>query len=131
MHKESVEVVSVKDSRVTVRFNKKSMCDCCRYSSVCGKGQEKICIENTQQLPLKPGDNIEIEIEEKKTVIAALIMFLFPGVVFVSVLLALREWHQAGSFFIAIFAICIYYLLIKVILRKKAKYFNLKILRKL
>ena len=114
-----------------MRFSKRTMCDCCRYSSVCGKGQESIVLENEQQLPLNVGDEVEIGIEEKKTVLAALIMFLFPGIIFLAILLLLKSWSQVGSFFIAIFGICIYYLIVKIVLRKKAKYFNVKILRKL
>lgn len=131
MLKECVEVVGVKGREVKVRFDKKAMCSCCRYSFLCGKGQEDISIENTQGLEIKVGDKIEVGIQEKRSMLAALILFLFPMIIFLICLIVFNNWHQVGAFFIAILSVCVYYLIIRNILKLKGRYFNLKILRKL
>ena len=130
MFKEIVEVVSAWEGGVKIKFTKKEMCSCCRLSAVCGMGEEVLVLDN-HLLTLKAGDNIEVGIEEKKTLLASLIMFLMPALLFMSSLVLFKNYGEASSFFLAISVLCIYYVVAKMILKKKSKEFNLKILRKI
>ena len=130
MFKEIVSVVDTLNDKVKVKFIKKEMCSHCKLSDICGMGKEVLTLEDNQ-LSLKAGDNIEIGIEEKKTLLASFIMFFIPALLFVSSLVFLKNYGEALSFSLAILILCIYYVVVKLILRKKGKEFNLKILRKL
>ena len=130
MFKETVEVISAWEDRVKVKFTKKEMCSCCKLSAVCGMGEEALVLDNNR-LTLKAGDNIEIGIEEKKTILASLIIFLMPALLFVSSLVFFKDYGEALSFSLAILMLCIYYVGVKRALRKKGKEFTLKILRKI
>ena len=130
MFKEIVNVIEAWNNKVKVKFTKKKMCSCCKLSGVCGMGTEALVLDN-HGLALKAGDNIEIGIEEKKTLLASLIMFLIPALLFISSLVFFKNYGEALSFFLAIFVLCIYYIVAKLILKKKGKEFNLKILRKI
>lgn len=130
MFKEVVDVVEVRDGKVKVKFTKKEMCSCCKLSAVCGMTEEVLTLEN-KSLSLKTGDSIEVGIEEKKTLLAGAIIFLIPALLFVSTLVILEKYPAALSFPLAISVLCIYYIIVKLVLHKKAKNFNLRILRKL
>ena len=130
MFKEIVRVIEAWNNKVKVKFTKKEMCSCCKLSGVCGIGTEVLVLDNPI-LTLKAGDDIEIGIEERKTLLASLIMFLMPALLFVSSLVFFKEYGEALSFSLAILMLCIYYVAVKLLLRKKKKEFNLKILRKL
>ena len=130
MFKEIVSVIEAWDNKVRVQFIKKEMCSCCKLSAVCGMGTEVIVLDN-HGLTLGAGDNIEIGIEEKKTILASLIMFLIPALLFISSLVFFKNYGEVLSFSLAISVLCIYYVVAKLILRKKGKEFNLKILRKI
>jgi len=130
MFKEIVSVIEAWNNKVKVKFTKKEMCSCCKLSGVCGMGTEVLVLDNNR-LTLKAGDNIEIGIEEKKTLLASLIMFFMPALLFVSGLVFFKDYGEALSFSLAILILCIYYVGVKLILRKMGKKFNLKILRKM
>ncbi len=130
MFRETVNVIEAWNNKVKVKFTKKEMCSCCKLSSVCGMGEEVLVLDN-HDLSLGTGDNIEIGIEEKKTILASLIMFLMPALLFVSSLVFFKNYGEALSFSLAISVLCIYYVVAKLILKKKGKKFNLKILRKI
>jgi len=129
MFREIVSVIEAWNTKVKVKFTKKEMCSCCKLSAICGMGEEVLVLDN-HDLSLGAGDNIEIGIEEKKTILASLIMFLMPALLFVSSLVFFKNYGEALSFSLAISVLCIYYVVAKLILRKKGKEFNLKILRK-
>ena len=130
MFKEIVNVIEAWNNKVKIKFTKKKMCSCCKLSDICGMGEEVLVLDNNQ-LTLKAGDNIEIGIEERKTLLASLIMFFMPALLFVSSLIFFKNCGEALSFFLALSMLCIYYMITKVILRKKGKEFNLQILRKI
>lgn len=129
MFKEIVSVTEAWENKVRVQFTKKEMCSCCKLSAVCGMGTEVLILDNPG-LALGAGDNIEIGIEEKKTFLASLIMFFIPALLFVSSLVFFKNYGEAVSFFLALSVLCSYYIITKLILRKKGKGFHLNILRK-
>jgi len=130
MFKEIVNVIESWDNKVKIRFTKKEMCSCCKLSDLCGMGEETLILNN-DQLTLEAGDRVEIGIEEKRTLLASLIMFFMPSLLFVSSLVVFKSRGKLLSFSIALLTLCIYYICVKLILRKKDKKFNLKILRKI
>jgi positive regulator of sigma E activity len=88
-------------------------------------------IMDTLGFSLEKGDKIEVGIEEKKSLIASLITFFFPVIIFISVLLFLKKQGELFSFILAILAVMSYYLTVKVLTKDRKEYFNLKVLRKL
>ncbi len=130
MLKEIVTITETKDDKVKIKFIKKAACSCCKLTSLCGKGEEELMIDNCG-FSLKPGDKIEVGIEEKQNLLASLIVFLLPGVIFLTSLLIFRQQGELVSFFLAIFALCVYYGGAKMLLKKEQKKFSLKILGKL
>ncbi|MDD5069391.1 MAG: SoxR reducing system RseC family protein [Candidatus Omnitrophica bacterium] len=137
MFKETVLVTEVENSRITVEFKKKQMCDCCRYSSVCGvedtqqnSRREKIVIFNKDNLAIHPGDRVEVAIDERRSIIANSLIFLLPALIFVLFLAAFNRLGIVFSFFLAVLVVFVYYSLVKIILKSKSSYFDLKILRK-
>jgi len=130
MFKEAVEVVEVSGDKARIKFTKKKMCSCCKFSYVCGKPQEELTLDS-QGFSLKKGDRIEIGIDEKKSLLAGLITLFVPSVIFVLSLIAFRKAGELPSFFLAILLVCVYYVVVKLILKSKGKNFELKILRKI
>ncbi|MCK5494021.1 MAG: SoxR reducing system RseC family protein, partial [Candidatus Omnitrophica bacterium] len=80
---------------------------------------------------LYKNDKIEIAIEERKTILASLIIFFVPGFLFISGLIIFKNRGELESFFLALGVISVYYMFVKIILKKYGKKFNLKILRKI
>lgn len=128
MFKEAVEVVEVREDKVKIKFIKKETCSCCKLSHICGMGEEKLVIDACG-FTLKAGDKIEVGIEEKKTLIAGIIMFLAPGALFVLSLIIFKRQGEVLSFFLALLMLCIYYGVMKILLKGQSKKFHLKILK--
>ncbi|UCD15764.1 MAG: SoxR reducing system RseC family protein [Candidatus Omnitrophota bacterium] len=132
MFKETVDVVEVTPQKVRIKFQKRPMCSCCKSIHICNVDRkETLLIPNTKGIPLKKGDKIEVGIEEGRTFFAVVILFLIPAVFFLSFLILTRGENSILSFFIAIFAVILYYLCVRRLIKNKDKIFNLRILRKL
>ena len=130
MFREIVEVDKVLPDKVKIKFSKNGMCDCCKMDTMCGKGKNNLIIDDCG-FKLHPNDKIEIAIEERKTILASLIIFFVPGFLFISGLIIFKSRGELESFFLALSLISVYYMLIKFSLKKYGKKFNLKILRKI
>jgi len=129
--KEIVTVKDIEQNKVKVRFTKSKMCSCCRISFLCGKeGQDQVVIDNPG-LSLAKGDKIEVGIERKKPLLASVLLFFLPGVIFIVTLAIFRNTKEALSFLFAIAAVIIYFIVLKCIMKKKEAYFKIKILRKI
>jgi len=106
------------------------MCSCCRLSYLCNHGRETLLIDNNG-FSLSEGEDVEISIDEGKSILANIILFLLPGVIFVSMLILLQKYGEVNSFFLALSIVCIYYILTRVILKKYENKFTIKILRRI
>lgn len=105
------------------------MCWCCPISTLCLSTNRTLTVENAG-LALKNGDKVEIGIEDKKNFIAVLTAFLIPCLIFVAALISLKKMGEIKSFLSAAAAAAIYFLILKLLLKGKADYFNVKILTK-
>jgi len=130
MIKEVVEVIEVIEEKVKIEFDKKKMCLCCRFSFLCGSNKESLLIDNCG-FSLKKGDRIKIAINGKSAFLASSISFLVPVIIFVACLIVFQGKGEINSFFLALGAVCFYYIIVKVFLMKQGKKFNLKIIEKL
>lgn len=128
---ERVEVTRVIGQQAEIAFSRQAMCDCCNLSGVCGNAGQRILIDR-DGMALAGGDTIEIRIEEKKTLLAAMLAFFLPALLFVLALVGLRRYGNVRSFFLAIAILCVYYGLLKLALRIRrfGSSFNIKIVRK-
>lgn len=130
MLKEKAKILNVSQSNVVVQVTRQKMCSCCPISTMCSNTNQTLTIENVN-LDLTAGDNVEIGIEDKKNFIAVLTVFLIPCLIFVAMLIFFKPTGEIKSFFFAVSALVIYFLTLKILLKRKAGYFNVKILRKL
>jgi len=130
MVKEVVKVIEVVEEKVKIEFDKKKMCLCCRFSFLCGKDKESLLIDNCG-FSLKKGDRIKIAIDGKGALLASSISFLVPAIIFITCLIIFQSKGEISSFFLALGAVCFYYIAIKIFLMKQGKRFNLKIIEKL
>ncbi len=130
MFREEVEVVDITSTEVGIKFIKRAMCSCCRFSSLCAKEGEIMHIPKGNFL-IKKGDRIEIGIEEKKTLLASIIMFFIPVCVFMFGLFIFRVYGELLSFLFALGITSFYYLIIRGVFKKKSSYFQVRIMKKL
>ena len=130
MFKEVVDVIKAQDSKITIKFTRKQACSKCPTSYICHKNKDQTMDINSQGFSLKPGDKIEIGIQEKKTILASLINFFIPALLFVASLIIFKGRGELNSFLGALVVLAVYFIVIKLILKKKGRYFNLNILQK-
>ena len=130
MFKETVEVVKVTGEQAIIKFEKRKSCDCCRASGFCNKGKEQMKI-STCGFSLQAGNRVEVEIGEKKTLQAGSLLFFLPALLFIVNLALFRQRGELVSFFLAFLSVCLYYVVVKVLMRKLAKRFAITIVRKL
>jgi len=128
---EIVEVTRVCGQQVEIAFSRQAMCDCCNLSAVCGKAEQRLLIDRND-FPLVAGDKIEIFIEAKKTLLAGVLTFLLPAFLFVLALISLQTYGNMPSFLLAIGILCVYYGVLKLLLRSRRlrTSFHIKIIRK-
>ena len=129
MLKEIVEVTQVLQDKVRVKFQKSSSCPCCKVSYICNKGEETLLLEK-DELSLEERDKVEIAIDEKKTLLANFIIFLVPIVLFIAGLVFFKDKGELLSFSLALSLVCIYYVVVKLILKSQGKKFKIRVLKK-
>jgi len=129
MHQEITEVSEVKGDLVKIRFTKQPMCSCCNFSTFCKCGEDELSVTNLP-FPVEPGDKVEVGVEERVSLVSSILLFGIPVIIFVLTVLLLKQQPAIHSFIAACCAIMVYYIIIKLGVRKKEKYFCLKILRK-
>lgn len=129
MFKEVVEVIEALDKKVKVKFEKNKACLGCNVSQICNRGDGILIIPNITG-DLKSGDRVEISIDEKKVVLANLLLFFLPLIIFITTLILTKGSQEFFSFLYGLLAIFIYYVIVKIILKKYGQKFNVKILRK-
>ncbi|MEI8350276.1 MAG: SoxR reducing system RseC family protein [Candidatus Omnitrophota bacterium] len=127
---EVAEVVEANGNAVKIKFTKRPMCSCCNFNTLCKGGEDSLSITNVP-FPVQCGDKIEVSVEEKVSLVGSILLFGIPIVIFVTVVLLLKRHSEITSFLAALCTIAFYYAIIKIAVKKKEKYFNLKILRKL
>ncbi len=130
MPKEAVEVLEVLGDKVKIKFTKTKMCSCCKYTHFCSSRDEILLVDNPG-FSLEPGDKAEVLIDEKKNILANILIFFIPIVVFIIGLLVFKIFGEFFSFLLASILVCVYYVIVKAILKKKGQEFNLTILKKL
>jgi positive regulator of sigma E activity len=130
MLKEVVDVTQVQNNTITIKFTRKQACSKCPTSYICHKNKDQTMQIDRQSFDLKPGDKIEIAIEEKKTILASLINFFIPALLFVLSLIIFKGRGELNSFLGALVVLAVYFVVVKLIVKKKGSYFNLTILQK-
>ncbi|MCP4653234.1 MAG: SoxR reducing system RseC family protein [Candidatus Omnitrophica bacterium] len=131
MFKETVEVIDVNGTEISIKFQRHSACGCCRAKVVCGIDQRHPIIVKNNSFALSVGDTIVVGIEERKTLQATAISFIFPAIIFMVTLLFFKNVGELISFLLAISILFVYYLIVKVLIKKKAEHFSLKIIKKI
>ena len=129
MFRETVRIIGIAGDKIKVKFAKRKSCSCCKLNSLCG-GEESTLLIDKPKFVFSPGDKIEVAVSEKKSIIANILIFLIPGIVFLASLVIFKSYGELSSFFLAMGVICTYYIIIKLLLKKIAKKFYLEIIKK-
>lgn len=130
MFKQIVEVAEVQGSKVKVRCQRKAMCSCCSLRFACAPRKEFIVVDANPGVSLNAGDTIEVGIEESKVFLGNVILFFVPSLIFVVLMILLRNLSVVQSVGIGIGALLVYYFLVKILLRYKKLWGDIRMLRK-
>jgi len=130
MLKEVVEIEDIVGDKAKVKFEKKTACSCCRMTNVCGQGKNSLLIDQGG-FSLAKGDKVEVAIDEKMNLLASILTFFLPAAILVVSLYLLRAKGELVSFLLALSIVCLYYIILKILLKNGGKKFNLRILKKL
>jgi positive regulator of sigma E activity len=129
MIKETVQVTKVIGEKVEISFTRHSACGSCTASSVCRRGNERLLIDRGG-FALAAGDKVDIQISEKRTVLAAILTFALPAALLVGGLIIFKDRGELTSFLLALLIVSLYYVVLKLILLKYAKTFEIRIIDK-
>jgi len=120
MIREIGKAVEKKDGKVVVEFDKDTQrCKVCHLNFLCNFKKNLVTFDTEENLNC--GDKVMVEIEEKKSVLSALILFFMPSFLFISLLISLKGLGQINSFFLSFLGIGIYFFILKIILIKILK----------
>lgn len=129
MFKEIVEVVTKQGDKLKIKFEKTAMCSHCRFTSLCSS-QEIITIDDKPDLDLKAGDRIEVGIEESKTFWVSFAIFFIPAIIFIIAVVVFKNWGVIKSFSLGILFMVVYYIIVRIVLKKIHSHLKLKIISK-
>lgn len=130
MFTEKGEVLAIKGDEITVACAKKKTCSCCRYAAMCSAdGRENFLVVNTEKINIAKGDYVYVGINEFKQFFGICLIFLFPLIIFVGMLVVFKGLEPFKNFLVAFLGISIYYFVVKCFLLKGDKYFALKIMK--
>jgi len=130
MYREKAKVISRGPDTLTIQFQRKIQCGCCRLGNLCAPKDEVCTLANSSEVRALEGDMVEVGIEEKKPIVISVLLFLIPTVILLSTLVLFRQYGEFRSFFLSIVNIAVYFIVLKVILKKKPLECSLKVLRK-
>jgi len=128
---ETAEVIESLPRGIVIRFIKHGACSSCAVSGICGVRDNSMYIGQVGSYAFRKGDIIKVRIDEKKTNIASVIVFFIPLVIFILSLFLLRNINEAANFLVSLGMVLVYYLLMRLALKKKGSYFHIEILKKL
>lgn len=126
MIKEIGKVVEKKDGKVVVEFDKDiQRCKACHLNFLCNFKKNLVTFDTKENLNC--GDKVMVEIEEKKSVFSALVLFFIPSFLFIFLLISLKELGQIKSFFISFSGIGIYFFILKILSKLLRNKLNVRI----
>ncbi|RKY45328.1 MAG: hypothetical protein DRP81_04120 [Candidatus Omnitrophota bacterium] len=130
-NREVVQIVEIDNNKVKIRFPKKSMCSHCRLNFLCSYRESTLTLPRTDNLSLRVGDKVEVGVEEEKFLFTSLVLFFLPTLIFIFSLMILSYQHAVISFLGSLFFLGLYYIVLKLVLKKLKLNPSVKILRKL
>jgi len=126
MIKEIGKVVEKKDGKVVVEFGEDiQRCKACHLNFLCNFKKNLVTFDTEEDLNC--GDKVMVEIEEKKPVFSALILFFVPSFLFIFLLISLKELGQIKSFFISFSGVGVYFFILKILSKLLRNKLNVRI----
>jgi len=126
MIKEIGKVVEKKDGKVVVEFGEDiQRCKACHLNFLCNFKKNLVTFDTEEDLNC--GDKVMVEIEEKKSVFSALILFFVPSFLFIFLLISLKELGQIKSFFISFSGVGVYFFILKILSKLLRNKLNVRI----
>jgi positive regulator of sigma E activity len=121
MIKREAIVVAAEDGTFTVEAARDKMCGCCS-NMFCGVKKEGR-LKLKSPLDLKAGDRVELGLRSSIVVGFSLLIFFLPCLILIGGIYAFKGLGPAGSFFLSILDVGLYFILLKfaVINRLKEK----------
>ncbi|RKX44381.1 MAG: hypothetical protein DRP27_06595, partial [Thermotogae bacterium] len=118
LNREVAQIVKIDTNKIKIRFVKKSMCNRCRLNFLSSCGENTLILPRPDKLSLRVGDKIEVGVKEEKFLFASLVLFFLPTLVFIFSLMVLRHQHAVISFLGSLFFLRLYYIGLKLVLKK-------------
>ena len=119
MIKREAVVAAAEEGRVTVEAARATMCGCCS-NMFCGAKRERT-LTLKSSLDCKAGDRVELGLSSSVVVGFSLLVFFLPSLILVGGIYALRGLGPAGSFFVSILGVVLYFIVVKYALIDRLK----------
>lgn len=121
-------VISVSGCTAHVTITQASACEACKAKSMCTSAESKVKeMDVTMLEPLQPGDKVEVMVRERLAWRAVLLGYILPFVVMLGVIAVLdltTSLDEAVTGTVALCAIAVYYLILRLFRNKLQKEFS-------
>jgi len=126
MIKEIGKVVEKKDGKVVVEFDKNvQKCKTCYLNFLCNLRSNLVTFDAEEDLNC--GDEVMVEVEERKSVFSALVLFFIPSFLFIFLLIGLKGLGQIKSFFFSFLGIVVYFFVLRILAKLLKNKLNVRI----
>ena len=121
-------VLSVNGESALVEITQSSACSACKARSMCMSSESQQKQMNAIMLePLKPGDQVEVEVREKLAWKAVLLAYILPFIVMLGIIAILdfvTDWSEAVVGTLSLCGIALYYIGLSVFKHRLQKQFT-------
>ncbi|MBR4431912.1 MAG: SoxR reducing system RseC family protein [Paludibacteraceae bacterium] len=121
-------VLSVSGESALVEITQSSACSACKARSMCMSSESQQKQMNAIMLePLKPGDQVEVEVREKLAWKAVLLAYILPFIVMLGIIAILNfvtDWSEAVVGTLSLCGIALYYIGLSVFKHRLQKQFT-------
>ncbi|MBR6493120.1 MAG: SoxR reducing system RseC family protein [Paludibacteraceae bacterium] len=121
-------VLSVSGESALVEITQSSACSACKARSMCMSSESQQKQMNAIMLePLKPGDQVEVEVREKLAWKAVLLAYILPFIVMLGIIAILdfvTDWSEAVVGTLSLCGIALYYIGLSVFKHRLQKQFT-------
>ncbi len=131
MFKERAEVIAKAQDTLTIQFQRKVQCGCCRMGHLCAPRDQKNVVKNPSGIEVNEGDIVEVGINESKPFLISVLLFFVPTVILLGTLILFRRQGEFRSFFLSLVNMGVYFIILKTGLKKKPLDCSLTVLRKI
>lgn len=131
MFKERAKVIAKDSDTVTIQFQRKVQCGCCRMGHLCAPRDQESTVKKTAGIEVEAGDTVEVGIAESEPLLISVLLFFVPTVILLGSLILFSRQGEFRSFFLGLVNMGVYFVILKLVLNKRPLDCSLTILRKM